>query len=136
MSKRTTDEVPNATHWYIEPKDKATNAELAGYLSDDPSSVGQQTSSGRWRLWSATYAEVLFFEQSRKTNPELQFSVWYKNKETSVIELWRSNESYLKRNPSLNPSHGRKLRRSLTNGEGQPMSFPRKVGRPKLSLKS
>jgi hypothetical protein len=111
--------------WYIEPIGDFTNKALVSVLSDDKCLKGVKCGDGVCRnFWEVTFDEIKHFEQSRKIE-SLSFSVWHKNSQSGQIELWRSDYSY------NHPKPSRLLRSSLTDGNGNPVKFPRKLRKPR-----
>ena len=118
--------VPEPTHWYIEPIGELTNGVLSQLLPEDQCSRGVKCVDGKSRdFWSVTYSQVVYLEESRKTESKLHFAVWYKDKVTGDVKLWKSSRSY------THPKSSCALRNSLTNGEGEPVKFPRKRAKPR-----
>jgi hypothetical protein len=123
--------VPEATAWYLEPIGGFSNTALLSKLSDDRISPAVKCFDGVSRaFFSVTYAEVQDFEESRKTEDKLHFSVWYKDK-FGEVRLYKDDKSYTQRNPSLFRGRQRPLRRSLKTGDGAIAKFPRRRQQPR-----
>jgi hypothetical protein len=83
--------VPYATHWYIEPAGEFTKGALANMLPETRCAPKTVCSDGKARnFWSVTHIEVVYFQEIRKTKGRLRFAVWYKDKQTSKVVLWRN----------------------------------------------
>ena len=92
---------PMPTLWYVEPIGPDTNEVLAGLLPEENFIKDLRCADGKLRnLCLVAYGTVLSLEEGRKTKP-WRFSIWYKSKTSSEVELWRSDYSYTHRNRAL-----------------------------------
>lgn len=125
MSKRKTTSAEGATVWYLEPIGKTTNRDLFRYLSGRECLEGVMCADGkRHNLLEATYSEVSFADKSRKDG-ELNFLIWCKCVKTGEIIKWQEDRPRASRR--VRKKVNLKLRRSITNGKGESVRFPRRI---------
>ena len=121
MRKKPRIVVPSTSQWFLEPIGEYSNKAISGKLAgcEEVSCCrGMKCVGGSHDLWAVNHQQVLFFEQSRKTDEQLHFAVWRKARQGSRVRLHRSDASYSHHRPD------RKLLDSLMNGFGEPVSFP------------
>lgn len=122
--------VPKSTHWYLEPIGEFTNNSLAGMLEEERCSDGVLCIDGkRHNFWSVTFKEVDYLEESCKTEKLLRFNIWYKDKKTGEVKLYKNDRSCAHAKPKSS------LRNSLKNGDGKPVKFPHKRKKPRKMLR-
>lgn len=111
---------PMPTVWYLEPIGGYSNEALLTKLPIERVSPGVRCFDKVPRdFLYVLYSEIGHFEESRKTDDRLHFSVWYEDKTTGEVKLWKGDHAY------THPDKRRKLRGTLKNGLGQPAQFPR-----------
>jgi len=115
---------PMPTHWYIQAGDgDFTFNSLVEMLPGREAERVELPDGNVIPLWSVTYAQVEVLEASRQTERRLKFSVFYKDKTTGDVKLWRDKDSYIHRNPSLllpmrSARYRRHQRKGLPRGSG------------------
>jgi hypothetical protein len=111
MSKRK-----EMTLWYLEPIGAYTNETLAKMIPEFRFYQGLTCWDKVPRnLVAVTHAEIEGFEESRKNDSNLHFSVWYKDGQSGEIKLSKSDDAY------THPRTDRKVRKLIRTGDGKPV---------------